>query len=267
MRRVRKAYADLEGGQLHYHAIDGIDPPILFLHQIASSARSYEPLLRALTLPNRLIAIDTPGFGGSFELAGAVSLGDYARVTIEAADALSIERFHLFGHHSGASMAIEIAAGWPDRVASLMLSGPVFLTPEQQARLIAQYETPIIPVSDGSHLLDYWEFSRVNNPNCSAELLQSAMADLLRAWRARPQAYQAVARHDTAARAALLSQPTLLLTSPGAYANATFDRARALFPDAPVAVTGGDNVPPSADALGVAQAIEAFIRGLPKSAR
>jgi pimeloyl-ACP methyl ester carboxylesterase len=259
MRSLRRGYVDTAGGQLHFHSVAGIEPAIVFLHQTASSAQSYDPLLSALSLPNRLIAIDTPGFGGSFDLPGWPTLADYAGIVIEAADALAIDRFHLFGHHTGASLAIEIAAQVPRRLASLMLSGPVFMTPEEQADFALHYRAPIQPVRSGSHLLANWAYTESNNPSCSVELLHDAVVDLLRAWRARPQAYMAVAHHDTAARARALDLPVLLLTAPGDFFHASFDRARAIFPQASVATTAGDNFQPTADPQGVARAIEAFV--------
>lgn len=64
-------------------------------------------------MPNQLVAIDTPGFGGSFDPEDWPSLGDYADQIIASVDALEIEAFHIFGHHTGASLAIEIAALLP----------------------------------------------------------------------------------------------------------------------------------------------------------
>ena len=69
---------------------------------------------------------------------------------------------------------------------------------------------------------------------------------MLRAWRGRPQAYRAVAEHETAAVLAGLALPVLLLTSPDDFFHASFDRAQSLLPDAPVAVTGS-NFQPTAD--------------------
>ncbi|MBB5686391.1 alpha/beta fold hydrolase [Sphingobium boeckii] len=259
MREIRKGYVDATGGQIHYHSVAGSEPAIIFLHQTASSARSYDPLLEALTLPNRLIALDTPGFGNSADLGLWPSLQDYAAFVVEAADALSISRFHLFGHHTGATLAIEIAAAWPEGVLSLMLSGPVFMTVEEQARFIEHYEAPISPVRDGSHLATNWGYAASNNPTCAVDLLQDAVVDLLHAWRARPKAYMAVARHDTAARARDVHIPTLLLTAPGDFFYETFDRARAIFPKATVATTAGDNFQATADPQGVAAAIQDFL--------
>lgn len=263
MRQIRKGYVDIPQGQIHYHAVDGSDPAIVFLHQTALSAKTYDPTLRVLDLPNRLIALDTPGFGGSYDPEGWPTLEDYADQLLAALDAMGAGTFHLFGHHTGASLAIEIAVRSSARVRSLMLAGPVFMTAEERDAFIAGYQEPITPQRDGSHLMENWGYAGQHNPDCDPTIMQDAVADLLRAWRGRPQAYMAVAHHDTAGRASGVTCPVLLLTTPGDFFHASFDRAEALFPQAQTAVTDGDNFPMTIDPVGTATAIAGFIGALP----
>jgi len=262
MPTIRHAYVDTRAGQVHLHEVGGTGTPILFLHQTALSARSYDPLLRVLDVPNRLVAIDTPGFGGSCDLQGWPALDEYADILLEAIDALGVDRVHIYGHHTGATLAIEMAARAAQRVTSLMLSGPVFMTEQEREDFIAGYSAPIAPVADGSHLLRNWNYAAQNNPDCPLDVLQEATVDQLRAWRARPQAYMAVAQHDTAARAAQVKAPVVLMTTAGDFFHAAFDRAVALFPKAQVVQTGGDNFPSALDPHGVTNAIKGFLAGL-----
>jgi pimeloyl-ACP methyl ester carboxylesterase len=263
LSEIRKGYVDTPQGQIHYHATAGSDPAIVFLHQTALSAKSYDPTLRVLDLPNRLIALDTPGFGGSYVPSGWPTLEDYTAQLLAALDALGAATFHLFGHHTGASLAIDIAAREPARVRSLMLAGPVFMTPEERDTFIAGYQAPIAPTRDGSHLLQNWNYAGQHNPGCDVAIMQDAVADLLRAWRGRPQAYMAVAHHDTADRASDVTCPVLLMTTPGDFFHANFDRAHAIFPHARTARTGGDNLPMTLDPAGTAAAIARFVTELP----
>ncbi len=259
-RSIRRAYLDLPEGQLHCHVRDGQGPAIVFLHQTASSAACYDPLFKELELPNRLVAIDTPGFGGSFDPPGNPSMQDYARWVLGGIDQLGVDAFHLFGHHTGGSLAVELAATQAERVLSVMLAGPVFMTPEERADFLAHYSEPIRPRADGEHLLENWRYAAGYNADCQPELLHGEVVAMLRAWRGRAQAYSAVGHHDAAALASELRCPALLLTSPDDFFHATFDRARALLPAAPVAVTSGGNFQPTADPAGVARAIEAFVQ-------
>ena len=260
---IRNRYADTPAGQIHARTVDGTGPAILFLHQTATSAHSYLPLLGALDVPNRLIALDTPGFGESFEVEGMPELADYAGWIVAAADALAAGDVHLFGHHTGANLAIEIAARWPGRIRTLMLLGPAFMAEDERAAFAGAFAEPIRPRRDGSHLLENWRYAADHNPSCDTELIHGEVTAMLRAWRARPQAYGAVARHDTAAVARTLRLPVLLLTAPGDYFHAALDRARALLPHADVAEVGGDNFSPGADPHGVARAIERFLAAQP----
>jgi pimeloyl-ACP methyl ester carboxylesterase len=263
LRQITKGYVDIPQGQIHYHTAAGSEPAIVFLHQTALSAKTYDPTLRVLDLPNWLIALDTPGFGGSYDPEGWPTLEGYAEQLLGALDTLGVGTFHLFGHHSGASLGIEIAARRPERVLSLMLAGPVFMTPDERDAFIAGYKDPITPQRNGSHLMTNWGYAGQHNPDCDVAIMQDAVADLLRAWRGRPQAYMAVAHHDTAGRASGVTCPVLLLTTPGDFFHASFDRAEAIFPMARTAMTGGDNFPTAIDPTGNAAAIAQFVGSLP----
>lgn len=256
---IRKAYLDLPDGQLHVREVAGSGPAIVFLHQTACSARSYDPLLVELDLPNRLVAIDTPGFGGSFDPAGWPSLSDYAGWILAGINALGIGRFHLFGHHTGSSLALHLAAHHPGRVLSIMLAGAELMTPEERRHFRESHGDPIGLQRDGSHLQAYWDYAAGFNEGISVEIVHDEVVAMLRAWKARPQAYRAVAASDTPALAARIVAPVLLLTSPDDYFHAELNRARAAFPDARVAITAGGNFQATADPKGVARAVEAFL--------
>jgi pimeloyl-ACP methyl ester carboxylesterase len=261
---VRKSYVDLADGQLHVREVAGLEAPggepaIVFLHQTACSAQSYDPLLAELDLPNRLVAIDTPGFGGSFDPVGWPSLADYAAWILEGIDALGIGRFHVFGHHTGSSLAVYFAANHPERVASIILAGAELMTPDERAHFEQTHGEPIGLKRDGSHLQTNWDYAAGYNEGIDVEIIHDEVVAMLRAWKARPQAYMAVAKSDTPALAARVTAPVLLLTSPDDYFHAELDRAKAAFPGASLAVTGGANFQATADPQGVARAVEEFL--------
>lgn len=81
------------------------------------------------------IAMDTPGFGQSDPPPRpAPGLGWYATRVRDLLDALGIQRAHLAGHHTGAMIACEVAAAFPERVASLAPVGCVVLAQAVGAR-------------------------------------------------------------------------------------------------------------------------------------
>ena len=105
---IRKGYVDTSGGQCHYRYIEGRGTPIVFLHQTPSSSLMFEKLMHLLEGMNA-VAIDTPGFGQSFNPIDKPMIKDYSAWLVEAINSLEINHYHLFGHHTGASIAMQIS--------------------------------------------------------------------------------------------------------------------------------------------------------------
>ena len=259
---VARGYADTKDGQIHFREVAGRAPAIVFLHQTASSSASFQFLLERLKLPNRLIAIDTPGFGGSFDPPGSPTLARYAAHVLAALDTLNVPRFHLFGQHTGANIAAVIARRHPARTCSVMMLGLAPFSAAERRAFRRAFEQPIRPRADGSHLLQNWAYASDNNPGCDPEILHGEVLSMLRAWQGRGQAYRAVSFDDALATLRRIRVPLLLMSSPGDYFFPRFAEVCALRPDAAVAMVGGDNFPPLLDPTGVARAIEKFLRGL-----
>jgi pimeloyl-ACP methyl ester carboxylesterase len=114
-------------GRIHI-ADRGRGHPVLMIHGLLASSRMFESLLDRLPEGLRGLALDLPGFGESAPGPGyAPSWDGFARLTIETADALGIERFDLVGHSLGGGIAIVVAAQWPERVRKLVLVDAVAL--------------------------------------------------------------------------------------------------------------------------------------------
>ena len=77
-------------------------------------------------------ALDTPGFGQSFQPAAIPDLQYPARLLLEAIEALGVSEFHLCGHHTGGCIAVEMPAITPISIKSLSIIGPVLVTEERQ---------------------------------------------------------------------------------------------------------------------------------------
>jgi pimeloyl-ACP methyl ester carboxylesterase len=253
-------YANITAGQIHYRATAGCDPAVVFLHQTASASSSFQPVMERIDLPNRLIALDTPGFGGSYDPEGWPSMGDYADHMLEALDQLGVQSFHLFGQHTGAALALEIAARRQAEAKSVMMLGPVCFSPDELAAFRTEYEQPFSPKPDGSHFLQNWRYAFDNNPGCDLELLTREVINMVRAWKARPQAYRAVSYQDALALTRDAKVPLLLMISPGDWFYSRFQRVCDLRPDAAVVIVGGDNFEAQRDSANVAKAITDFVR-------
>jgi pimeloyl-ACP methyl ester carboxylesterase len=266
---IRRAYVDLAEGQMHLRQRAGQGTPIIFLHQTASSSAMWESVMRAWPLAHPLHAIDTPGFGGSFDPDGAPDIARYAGWILEAMDGLGLDRAHLVGHHTGAAIALQLAATQADRVASAALIGPAILSPEERAAFARKLGRPFPPVRSGAYLLQNWEYLRMGGADRDVALLHREMQDMLRAWAARPHAYGAVWAMDSGPLYRALACPTTAISARDDLLFPYLERLKAIRPDI-VCVTleeGGNFEPDLAtDALvealvGHVERAEAAMRG------
>ena len=62
------------------------------------------------------------------------SIPDFARTTCHAMKALNIPKAHFIGNLAGASLSIEMAASYPERVDKLVLAPPPVVDPRMTAR-------------------------------------------------------------------------------------------------------------------------------------
>lgn len=122
MTQITRHYVEVEHGQLHYREL-GDGPPLVLLHKTPSSSIQYLRAMPLLATRCRAIALDTPGFGMSDPPRSQPAIEDYGRIVAEFLDALELDTVDLLGHHTGASIAIELAARHPERVGRLVLAG------------------------------------------------------------------------------------------------------------------------------------------------
>jgi pimeloyl-ACP methyl ester carboxylesterase len=132
-------------------------------------------------------------FGASYNPASQpYGIKYYVDVFMVLIKQLDISKFHVFGHHSGASIALEMAVLHCDQVLSLSVCGAAFMNTEEQreiaAKEIVMYNKP---VEDGSHFLKVWNYLEPQgNWNVVDKHFQAL--DALRAYEGRLQAYTCV---------------------------------------------------------------------------
>ncbi len=114
-----------------HHIERGAGPTVVFLHGIGGDAESWLPELEALANQYRAIAWDMPGYGGSPALP-EMTFPALAGALQDMLDKLDNDRVHLVGHSIGGMVALEFAATFPERVASLTLyaTSPSFGKPD-----------------------------------------------------------------------------------------------------------------------------------------
>jgi len=207
---VRRAYLQLDHGQLHYRESgERAGVPWLLLHQSPSDSRMYEKLAAALGESRWIVAPDNPGFGGSDPLPGGFTLAACASAILNLLDALHIDQCYLFGHHTGASIAAQLADLAPQRFVRIALCGPTLLGPELKAALPGK--AAALPVdAEGSHLIAMWQRMAAKEAGADPDLLLREVGSAFAAGSAYKEAYQAVAQQDFEMLLRGLSQPTLV---------------------------------------------------------
>jgi pimeloyl-ACP methyl ester carboxylesterase len=210
---VHCAYADIDGGSIHYAQCGpGDAPAVLLLHQTPRSWAEYRGVLPLLGARYRAIAMDTAGFGASTRPPGEASIERWAQCAAALLDTLGIARAHVVGHHTGGVIAIELAAAYPARVDRLVLSS----TPYTDAafRCERAQRPPIDEVvarADGSHLAELWQRRQPYYPPERPELLHAFVCDALKVIDHLEDGHRAVARYRMEERIGRILQPALVI--------------------------------------------------------
>lgn len=206
---MKRRFCDTALGQVHcLEAGAGEGPPLLLVHQTPRSVDEYAEVLPILAAQHRVIAVDTPGYGASDPVPGQPEIADYAAALRAVLDELDIAKAIVVGHHTGALIAVEMAAASPERVDRLVLSGPIYLDPEARARLRPLFEQWRVQ-KDGSHLKKKWDAMHAWLPR--ADLVQRFVVDLLRAGETSEQGHLAAANYRMEDRLPLVRCPGLLI--------------------------------------------------------
>ncbi len=136
----------------------GAGPALLLIHQAPVSARTLEGRIDLLSKDFLCIAPDLPGLGESDELGeGQVTVERMAQLLLGLLDRLGIGKAVLYGQHTGALVATQIAIDAPDRVAAILVGGYPIYTPEESSQRVTSYAPPLpAPGWDGNHLTWLW---------------------------------------------------------------------------------------------------------------
>lgn len=242
---LTRAFAETSLGRIHL-ACCGQGFPVLLLHQTPRSWDEYREVLPILGGSVRAIAMDTPGFGDSPSMAGRPpSIEAWAEAVVALLDHLELETTCLVGHHTGAVVAMEIAAQVPGRVIALVLSSCPMI--DAARREHHAHGTPIDTVvhdADGGHLLQLWRGRQPFYPADNPSLLDRFIVDALRAGPMAAEGHRVVNRYRMEDRIGLLTMPTLVISSTDdPHAFPATPRVAAAIPGAEVTEIRGGTVP------------------------
>jgi len=209
---VRKDYADIPEGQISY-LTEGRGETILLLHQTPSSFREYSLMIPELSKKHHVIAMETLGYGYSDNPPREYEIEDFARSVASFLDALGVEKTNIVGHHTGAVIAVEIAANYPERVEKLVVSGLPLWEPEKWEQFFKEMESMVrAPAEDGLFLTDLWNMIKSFAPNSNLETLLKSLALNIDGFTRLYDSHQALPRYNLKQRLPLIKAPTLLIS-------------------------------------------------------
>ena len=224
-RHVRRA------GGLRWHWREcgsGAAPPLVLLHPSPRSGAMYEAWMPALAQHGRVLAIDTPGYGGSDPLpVPPTSMADYVAPLHALLSELAGRHCVVYGSATGAQLAIAYALRHPQAVAHLVLDNAAHFDDAERAAILARYFPDLSPRDDGGHLLDAWrtvaqmaqffpwfmadEAHRISARVPTAAEVHAGVQELLAAGPGWAQAYRCAFEHERASHVMALRAPTTLL--------------------------------------------------------
>ena len=111
---------DIHGQPVTFHMM-GEGPPILLIHGITSSSRTWKRVMPRLAESHTVIAPDLLGHGRSAKPQGDYSLGAYASGVRDLLVALDIPKATVVGHSLGGGIALQFAYQFPERVDRIVL--------------------------------------------------------------------------------------------------------------------------------------------------
>ncbi|MBC83586.1 MAG: hypothetical protein CL454_01875 [Acidimicrobiaceae bacterium] len=213
---MSRKYANTEFGQIHYQDL-GHGEPIVLLHQTASSSVMYERSFPYLSESNRIIAIDTPGFGMSDSPPNSTQIIEfYSNAVSLVLDDAGIEKAHVVGFHTGATTAIDFSTRFKKRIKSLTIFCVLALTADEQEEWLQRDDLSERWHPDGEglfiekNILDYvaWFATANDGETYLREIIAKLQAGPNYWW-----AYEGVIRYDHYNRYQEIECPTLVLNA------------------------------------------------------
>ncbi len=102
-------------------------------------------------------AFDTPGYGDSAPLqTGAGSIAAVADALADTLRTLNFPPCPVFGSHTGAAIALELARRHPELITGLILDGVAMFTPQEQVEIFDGYFAPLVLDELGGHFAHTW---------------------------------------------------------------------------------------------------------------
>ena len=153
---MRRRFAQIGTRHVHYRR-SGTGPPVVLIHGSPASSEILGSEMQALSATSTCFAFDTPGFGDSAPLdSREISIELLADAMAETLRTLQFPACPVFGSHTGAAIAIELARRHPALVTGLILDGVPMYSNDEQQQLFSGYFAPLVVDDLGGHFANTW---------------------------------------------------------------------------------------------------------------
>jgi len=208
---MKRAYADIPEGQIHYR-VEGRGNPILLLHAAVTSSDEYTRVIPFLSKTYHAIAMDFLGNGDSDPAPYPYQISDHARTVVSFMDSLGIKKASIVSHSVGTKVAVEFAVTWPDRINKLVLCG-LGIRPEPGEGVPFKeppnFTTAVEIKPDGSHLMEWWR--RATLWGDPSEIAEERLLEYVKAGPRGEEIHWAGAAYDPKVKLSLINCPTMVL--------------------------------------------------------
>jgi pimeloyl-ACP methyl ester carboxylesterase len=274
---IDRAFLRLDEGLVHYRFCGGGAQgrlPLYMLHASPASAAPLEPLMQELGQTRACFAPDTLGNGDS---AGpsldAPDMDYYADSVARILDKLKLDKVDVYGSHTGAHIACELAIRHPGRVRKIIFDGIGMFSPEDRVDFLKNYAPEMHPDEFGRQFTWAWHFIRDQmlhfpyfrrtpqfrraQDMAPPEVLHRIVVDVLKALTTYHKAYRAAFRHKDVERIPLIQCPVFCMASDDDPLQEGVNRAHDLVRTGIKAIVPSERTP-----AGVQQKAAAIVRFL-----
>lgn len=120
---------ELTGGRLHFVEAGAKGEPLILVHGGHGSWTHWVANIEPLSRSRKVLALDLPGFGASFNPKPAYSIEQYAGVVSTLLDRLAIKRAAIAGFSFGSVVSAAAARAEPRRISHVVLTNPPGIGP------------------------------------------------------------------------------------------------------------------------------------------
>lgn len=275
--QVRRAFAYVGDCEIHYRYAGPPDAPlVLCLHASPVSSLALVPLISALGRSFRVLAPDTLGNGDSSgPMPEQPEVGFYAGIIADFLAALGVRACSVYGTHTGASIAMELARSGRVTIDRLVLDGVGLYAPEFRERVLRDYIPDIKPDDSGAYLLRLWSMLRdmylfwpwfdrraasrrpIDMP--PPQVMHQRFVEVLKSWNTFGRSYKAAFAFDKRTALAALTQPVLVTTAVGDMLSTYDDEIRRLLARSIAQTNAGYATPAAAETT--ADLFRSFLAG------